>query len=166
MVKEKIVSIQVVRRKSVPEELHGDIVRFIGDFQNLMETAPMYERRELIRKCVSKIFVDRQEKVARCFVRQLPAVNAQIMELYEAEETRLENLTEEELRRVYVTNGVPRQKSVRPQHSEFKLKSVSFSGVINLTTDPNDPTSLRVLSRHLQIEVTASARKPVPQKAT
>jgi hypothetical protein len=47
---------------------------FMLNFESIFENAPIFERKEIFRRCISKIVVDRAKKVVRLSVRPLPAV--------------------------------------------------------------------------------------------
>ncbi len=56
-------------------ELARSVKDFMENFESIFEGAPLYERKEIFRKCISKIIVDRDQNVVRLFVRSVPALN-------------------------------------------------------------------------------------------
>jgi hypothetical protein len=53
----------------------------MSNFESIFEKAPIYERKEILRRCISKIIVDRARNVVRFWVRSLPAVQGMPFEL-------------------------------------------------------------------------------------
>jgi hypothetical protein len=47
------------------------------------DKAPIEDRKSLIKKCISRIVVDREEKVARFYVRRIPAVTPELQRLFQ-----------------------------------------------------------------------------------
>jgi hypothetical protein len=58
---------------------------FILNFERSFEHAPMPERKLLVRKCISKVIVDRDRRVAEFYVRKIPLVNSTIDGLFSSE---------------------------------------------------------------------------------
>ena len=57
------------------------VSEFMSNFESIFEKAPIYERKEILRRCISKIIVDRAKNVVRFWVRSLPAVQGIPFEL-------------------------------------------------------------------------------------
>ncbi len=53
---------------------------FMSTFEERFKKAPAFEKKVLLRKCLSKIIVDRERKVARVYVRPLPDVDPRLTE--------------------------------------------------------------------------------------
>jgi site-specific DNA recombinase len=47
---------------------------FMLNIETVFNNAPIYERKEIFRRCISKILVDREQNVVRLFVRTLPSL--------------------------------------------------------------------------------------------
>ena len=56
------------------EDLGRIVADFILNFERNFEKAPIEERKVLMQKCISRIEVDREARVARFYVRRVPAV--------------------------------------------------------------------------------------------
>ena len=54
-----------------------------SDFETEFENAPIEDRKSLIRKCIARIVVDREEGVAKVYVRRIPAVTPELQRLLE-----------------------------------------------------------------------------------
>ena len=53
---------------------------FMASFKECYKKAPAFEKKVLLRKCLSKIIVDRERKVARVYVRPVPDVDPRLTE--------------------------------------------------------------------------------------
>lgn len=71
------------RRSVEISEVAGMVREFAANFEDLFESAPLAERKDLIRRCVSRIVVEHEPKVVRCFVRRIPLVNSEIAGILE-----------------------------------------------------------------------------------
>jgi hypothetical protein len=65
--------------KDRPPTLNIDIVTkatkaFLTSFERRFDDAPVMERKELLRRMVKLILVDREERKVRCYIRRLPSV--------------------------------------------------------------------------------------------
>jgi len=58
------------------------VAEFIIGFEEKITAVPIYERKELVKKVISRIVVDREAGVARCYVRRVPAVTSDLQNLY------------------------------------------------------------------------------------
>lgn len=58
------------------------ISRFIEKFDEVFQAAPPDEKKLLLRKCVSEVVVDRERGVLQVAVRRIPAVTAELEELF------------------------------------------------------------------------------------
>jgi hypothetical protein len=52
------------------------------DFEREFEKAPIEDRKSLIKKCISRIIVDREEGLARFYVRRIPAATPELQRLF------------------------------------------------------------------------------------
>ena len=59
------------------------VARFVLSFETEFEKAPIEDRKSLIKKCISRIVVDREEGFARVYVRRIPAVTPELQRLLE-----------------------------------------------------------------------------------
>ena len=55
-----------------------EVTSFFADFENRSKQAPLVQRKELIKKGVAMIEIDPERSAARCYVRQIPIINAEI----------------------------------------------------------------------------------------
>lgn len=78
---EKIHPIQ----SSVPDlaEIKRRVSAMLLNFQDRFEKAPIEERKLVVRKLISQVVIDRDQRVARLYVRKLPAVTPELESLYE-----------------------------------------------------------------------------------
>ena len=58
------------------------VAEFIIGFEEKITAVPIFERKELVKKIISRIVVDRENGVVRCYVRRVPAVTPEIQNLY------------------------------------------------------------------------------------
>jgi hypothetical protein len=77
------------------DEAGSRVADFILNFEKRIANVPIHEKKDLIRKIVSKIIVDREANVVRCYVRKVPAVTSEIEDIY----ARAENTQRLEERR-------------------------------------------------------------------
>ncbi len=69
--------------QTVSMESSEDVIRmFMLNFEEKFAKSTIPEKREVIRKCVERIYVDHSQKVIQCFVRKIPIVNREVMDLY------------------------------------------------------------------------------------
>ena len=68
--------------KGLIDEVGSRVADFILNFEQRIARVPIHEKKELIRRIVSKIEVDRDANVVRCYVRKVPAVSPEIEEMY------------------------------------------------------------------------------------
>ncbi|HLP17939.1 MAG TPA: recombinase zinc beta ribbon domain-containing protein, partial [Bacteroidota bacterium] len=54
--------------------LAHSVKNFMTKFESIYTNAPLYERKEIFKKCLQKIVVDREKNVVRVFVWVIPAV--------------------------------------------------------------------------------------------
>ena len=66
------------------DDVAGMVREFATHFEEIFESAPLAERKDLLRRCVSRIIVEHEPKVVRCFVRKIPVVNDQIAGILES----------------------------------------------------------------------------------
>ena len=64
------------------------VARFVLNFETEFESAPIEDRKSLIRKCIARIVVDREEGVAKVYVRRIPAVTPELQRLLEPADDR------------------------------------------------------------------------------
>jgi hypothetical protein len=58
------------------------IRRFIEEFEEVFEAAPVAEKKFLLRKWISQIEIDKVRGVAKISVRRIPAVTEELEQLY------------------------------------------------------------------------------------
>ena len=62
----------------------GAVVRFILNFETGFERAPIEDRKSLIiRKCIARIVVEREEGFAKVYVHRIPAGTPELQRLLE-----------------------------------------------------------------------------------
>jgi site-specific DNA recombinase len=66
------------------DEIKQEVAKFVLNFEERIETAPIEEKKELVQRCISRIIVDRERKVARFYVKRIPAVSPHLEALFEA----------------------------------------------------------------------------------
>lgn len=64
-------------------EIKQEVAKFVLNFEERIETAPIEEKKELVQRCISRIVVDKERMVARFYVKRIPAVLPQMEALYE-----------------------------------------------------------------------------------
>ncbi|HCA81470.1 MAG TPA: hypothetical protein DEP53_17200 [Bacteroidetes bacterium] len=64
------------------------VARFVLNFETEFESAPIEDRKSLIRKCIARIVVDREKGVAKVYVRRIPAVTPELQRLLEPADDR------------------------------------------------------------------------------
>jgi len=72
--------------KGLIDEVGSRVEDFILNFEERIARVPVHEKKDLIRRIVSKIEVDRDANVVRCYVRKVPAVSPEIEEMYQRAE--------------------------------------------------------------------------------
>ena len=75
-----------VLKNNIAGDWSQAVARFVLDFEKEFEKAPIEDRKGLIKKCISRIVVDREEGVARFYVRRIPAVTPELLRLLEPPE--------------------------------------------------------------------------------
>jgi len=85
----------VKENQSVIDEAGSRVVDFILNFEKRIVNVPIHEKKDLVKRIVSKIIVDRDANVVRCYVRKVPAVTSEIEDMY----TMVENTQRPEKRR-------------------------------------------------------------------
>ena len=77
--------------QSVSMESSAEVVRqFMDNFEERFALSSIPEKRDVIRKCVERIYVDHDKKMIRCYVRKIPIANREVMDLYaEGDKNRL-----------------------------------------------------------------------------
>ena len=59
------------RRSVEISEVAGMVREFAKNFDDLLESASLAERKDLLRRCVSRIVVEHEPRVIRCYVRKI-----------------------------------------------------------------------------------------------
>jgi len=72
--------------KGLIDEVGSRVDDFILNFEERIARVPVHEKKDLIRRIISKIEVDRDANVVRCYVRKVPAVSPEIEEMYQRAE--------------------------------------------------------------------------------
>lgn len=62
------------------------VARFVLNFEKEFEKAPIEDRKSLIKKCISRIVVNKEEGLARFYVRRIPAVTLELQRLFQPAE--------------------------------------------------------------------------------
>lgn len=65
------------------DEVKREVADFVLNFQERFQGTQMEERKELVQRCISKIIVDKEKRVARFYVKKVPAGSPQLESLYE-----------------------------------------------------------------------------------
>jgi hypothetical protein len=47
------------------EEIRRDVTRFVLEFERRFDQAPVEEKKELLKRCISKVEIDKDRNVAR-----------------------------------------------------------------------------------------------------
>ena len=58
------------------------VAEFVLDFESRIHEAPIEVQKDLVRKIISEIIVDREKEVVRFYVRRVPAVTPEIENLF------------------------------------------------------------------------------------
>ena len=66
-----------------PAKISEIVAKFILNFEEKFEKAPLEEKKLLVKKMISEIVVDRESGVVRFYVRRVPAVSPELEKLYE-----------------------------------------------------------------------------------
>ncbi|MBI1804044.1 MAG: recombinase family protein [Ignavibacteria bacterium] len=69
-------------QKPNPLSISQRVAEFVLDFESRIHTAPIEDQKDLIRKIISQIIVDREKEVVRFYVRRVPAVSPEIEDLF------------------------------------------------------------------------------------
>ncbi len=86
------------RTSSTPKQKEVEAVankatEFLKRFERHFNKAPISERKSMVRQVVDRIVIDRQRRVARCFLLRIPKGAGQIVEkLLEKERTHIANV--------------------------------------------------------------------------
>ena len=72
----------VNERKIDPAKVSEIVAKFILNFEEKFENAPIDEKKLLVKKMISEIVVDREKGVARFYIRRVPAVSPELEKLY------------------------------------------------------------------------------------
>ncbi len=71
-------------------EVAGNASQFLDDFDNYFSVAPISERKSMIRQVVDRIVIDRERRVAKCFLLKIPRGAGKIVEdLLQGEKTHM-----------------------------------------------------------------------------
>jgi site-specific DNA recombinase len=65
------------------DEIKQEVAKFVLNFEERFEAAPIEEKKELVQRCISRIVVDRERMVVRFYVKRIPAVLPQMEALFE-----------------------------------------------------------------------------------
>jgi site-specific DNA recombinase len=66
----------------VTEDLSAEVAAFVENFEERFRLAALAEKKMLMKQCVAGILVDRDAKVAWCYVRRVPTVNPVLARVY------------------------------------------------------------------------------------
>ncbi|NUN68394.1 MAG: recombinase zinc beta ribbon domain-containing protein [Bacteroidetes bacterium] len=58
------------------------VQKFMSQFEEIMNTISIPEKREVVRRCVERIYVDHDKRKISCYIRKVPIVNKEIMDIY------------------------------------------------------------------------------------
>jgi site-specific DNA recombinase len=80
----RLQSLSLVNERQIePAKISEIVAKFILNFEEKFENAPIEEKKLLIKKMISEIVVDRDNGVVRFYVRRVPAVSPELEKLYE-----------------------------------------------------------------------------------
>ncbi len=69
--------------QSISIESSERVVRdFMVHFEDRLPKVSIPEKREMLRRCVGRIFVNHDRKIISCYVRKIPIVNKEVLDLY------------------------------------------------------------------------------------
>ncbi len=68
------------------------VAEFLLNFEQKFKEAPMHERKVLVKQCISRIVIEKENKIARFYVRRIPAVVPVLEELYRKEDLALRSV--------------------------------------------------------------------------
>ena len=57
------------------DEIKKEVAKFVLNFEERIEVAPIKEKKELVQRCISRIVVDKERMVVRFYVNRIPAVS-------------------------------------------------------------------------------------------
>ena len=72
------------------EDLVSEVEEFIVGFDREFDVASVEEKKRLLKRCLSKIVVDRNDKKVRVYVKQLPVSPAALSNTVESTQDRYE----------------------------------------------------------------------------
>jgi hypothetical protein len=101
-------------QKALIVDIAESVSEFLDGFEANLATLPMHEKKELIRKCVKHIEIDRTGEVIRCYVRTIPNAHPKLEELERVPyKTQTAPRFGVRLRNVGVAGTGPRTNTVR-----------------------------------------------------
>ena len=80
-------------------EVSKAMAEFVLNFDRKFADVPMEEKKDLMKKCNSRIVVNKDRKVARIYVRRVPAVNGDLEAILEGERANPRFVSRESARR-------------------------------------------------------------------
>ena len=79
----KLVVLQgEVNRQFDITKMSQQIAQFFLNLKSLFERATIEEKKDLLKRCISEIIIDRSSNVARIFIRKIPAITFEIEEIF------------------------------------------------------------------------------------
>ena len=57
------------------------VEQFMQNFERKFDRAPIEERKDLVKKAISQIIVDRDNNMVKCYVRRIPSISKVVGEL-------------------------------------------------------------------------------------
>lgn len=68
------------------------VAEFLLNFEQKFKEVPMHERKVLVKQCISRIVIEKEARIARFYVRRIPAVVPVLEEMYRKEELALRSV--------------------------------------------------------------------------
>lgn len=73
---ERLKSIEHRSQQGAEIDQWVDIIKdFAVNFPMAFESAPIFEKKELVRRCISRVEVHHNPRIVRCFVRRIPLID-------------------------------------------------------------------------------------------
>jgi hypothetical protein len=73
--------LDLAARMSDVEDLEDAVSSLARRFLTSFKELPLYEKRELVRRCVSRIIVDHPNLVVKCYIRKIPLASDDLVRL-------------------------------------------------------------------------------------
>lgn len=63
-------------------KMSQQIAQILLNFKSLFENATIELKKDLLKRCISEIVIDRSSNVARCFIRKIPTITFELKEIF------------------------------------------------------------------------------------